>query len=686
MESPARTQAVKRTTFLAGGAALWAVAIFGKLFYVQIVRHKHYAEIANQQQLEMVDLPGPRGSIFDRNGEIFAMSEPVESVYVSPMRLPNLNVAADVMAPVLHLNRDQLYARLKSAYDDRKRHGFLWVKRKITREEKADIQSLRLPWIKLQEDSVRRYPKLTVASHVIGSVDFAEKGNAGLELGLDKELRGEAGSAQMLTDVNKRGIESEMYDAPKVGTDLVLTIDERIQSAAERDLKDAAERNHARTGTVVVMNPRNGEILAMASYPTFDPNRPPEPGEPRFARLNRAVAAPFEPGSVFKVITLATALETTDLRPDSILPCGSMKMFHRVIHEAHHAYGPLSMADVLAKSSNVGAIQIGMKIGKEKLYEYIRRFGFGQKTGTGLPAESGGMLRRLEKWQPGSICSIPMGHEVSVTALQLAQACSVVANGGLMIKPKLILKRQRPGQPAEELKSEPPVRIIKPETAFTMRQMMEGVVVLKWGTGHRTARLDGYSSAGKTGSAQIYDYAARHYTKNYNASFMGFAPVTNPAIVVVVTLNGTSGNAGMGGAAAGPVFRTVAMEALRVLDVPKDIPDLEPDVEEDKGHKFNGNDVAIAGLSDPPPLEEDEEAPRVFGPAPPPAAEKPKQAQVNGPRVPNFQGMTMRAVVEEAGAMGLPVSLDGRGVARMQVPPPGAVLPPGGRIRVVFAR
>ena len=263
--------------------------------------------------------------------------------------------------------------------------------------------------------------------------------------------------------------------------------------------------------------------------------------------------------------------------------------------------------------------------------------------------------------------------------MQLARACSVIANGGLMIKPQLILKRQRPGQPMEDEKPSRPVRIIKPETAFTMRQMMEGVVVLKYGTGHRTARLDGYSSAGKTGSAQIYDYAARRYTKTYNASFMGFAPVTNPAIVVVVTLNGTTGSAGYGGAAAGPVFRTVAMEALRVLDVPKDIPDQEPDAEDHASaddERIAENDVAIAGVGDPPPMEEPEEA----------APEKPKQAEAIGPRVPDFAGMSMRAVVEEASARGLPVSLDGRGVARLQVPPAGAVLPPGAHVRVVFAR
>ncbi len=670
-----------RSAFLAGGAALWGGAIFGKLIYLQVLRHGHYARLAREQQLKMVEVPGPRGSIYDRNGQPLAMSVPVDSVFVNPKRLADLRVAADIIAPVLNLNAEQLHARLKSAYKDPKRRGFCMVKRKITPVEAANLRSLRLPWIEFQTESQRHYPKGPIASHVIGSVDHDEKGNAGIELGLDSELRGEAGAEEVLVDVKKNRIGSEKVDDPKIGTNLTLTIDERIQFAAETDLKAAVEKHKAHTGTVVVMNPNTGEILAMASYPTFDPNKPPDRSEPRFARLNRAVAAPFEPGSVFKVVTVAAALETTPLRPESILPCGVIKMFNRVIHEAHGAHGALSMAEVLARSSNVGAIQIGMKVGKEKLYEYVRRFGFGQKTGTGLPAESGGMLRRLEKWQPGSILSIPMGHEISVTALQLAQACSVVANGGLMIKPKLVLKRQSAGGEMVDEKPSGRVRIIKPETAFTLRRMMEGVVLLPHGPGHR-ARLDGYSSAGKSGSAQIFDYAARKYTKTYNASFMGFAPVTNPAIVVVVTLNGTTTSAGFGGVVAAPVFRTVAMEALRVLDVPKDIPD--PDEPLVADNRVDENDVAIAGLGDPPPLEELPEEPKVFGPAPPPVVEKPKVAAVTGPRVPNFQGMTIRAVVEEASARGLPVSLDGRGVARMQVPPPGAVLPPGGRIRVQF--
>src|SRR5260370_24775618 len=251
MESLPRPCGITRTTFLARGAAAWGVAIFSKLFYLQVLRHKHYAQLAREQQLKMVEVPGPRGSIYDRNGQPLAMSVRVDSVYVNPKRLPSLRVAADVIAPVLRLDRDQLYARLKSAYNDPKRRGFCWIKRKITAAESADLRSLRLPWIEFQTESQRHYPKGSNAFHVIGSVDHEEKGNAGLELGLDSELRGQAGAGRVLTDGNKRGIESELFDEPKVGTNLVLTIDERIQFAAERDLKEAVLKAKARTRSVV---------------------------------------------------------------------------------------------------------------------------------------------------------------------------------------------------------------------------------------------------------------------------------------------------------------------------------------------------------------------------------------------------------------------------------------------------
>jgi cell division protein FtsI (penicillin-binding protein 3) len=396
------------------------------------------------------------------------------------------------------------------------------------------------------------------------------------------------------------------------------------------------------------------------------------------SRLNQTISAPFEPGSVFKVITLSAALESTRLKPETIINCGNgaFTFFGRVIHEAKRGLGSIPMSEVLERSSNIGAIQVALTVGQPKMYEYVRRFGFGSKTGLPLPAESSGMLRRLERWQKTSIASVAMGHEISATTVQLARAASVIANGGLLITPRLILRKQPPGQPVQTMAAEPPVRILKPETAITMRRMMEGVVIHPHGTGKR-ARLDGYTSGGKTGSAQIYDFATRRYTHTYNASFMGFAPVTNPRIVVVVTLNGTrNGSAGWGGMVAAPVFKTIAQEALRVLDVPKDLPDELPAGEQDEKIE-EVNDLAIAELATEPDAEE-----AATEAAPP---EQPVQVS-SGPTIPDFQGKTMRAVVEEASEMGLIVLLDGTGIARAQHPPPGSALHQGERVRVQFAR
>ena len=367
------------------------------------------------------------------------------------------------------------------------------------------------------------------------------------------------------------------------------------------------------------------------------------------------------------------------------------------------------MATVLAKSSNIGAIQVGLKVGQVNMHDYMLRFGFGQKTGLPLPGESPGKVYRLERWGKTSLASVSMGQEVSVTTLQLAQAACIIANGGLLVKPRLVLKR---GDHAEPVAA--PARVLKPENAITMRQMMEGVVLV--GTGSR-ARLAGYSSGGKTGSAQIYDYASKHYTHTYNGSYMGFAPMANPQVVVVVTLNGTHGETGFGGQAAAPVFKIVAGEALRVFDVPKDLPENVPARTLVAGNPEDLNDLAIAdlGAARPNILEETEGAetggaggdrppanrPPVYGPHPvetapgvplgPPAAAGPPPAvaappKPQGPRVPNFRGMTMRAVLAEAAAKGLSILPDGSGIARVQSPPPGAPLHQGERIRVQFAQ
>jgi len=671
----------RRLTVLAAIVLIWGAAILEKLVSLQVLHHNQYLKLADSRQQLVVEIPGPRGTITDREGQPLAMSVQTESVLINPKKVPDLGVAADLLGIVLHLDRQALYEKLQDARDNGR--GFFWVKRKITPEEAESLRILRLEWIKIQTESQRHYPKGPLAAHVLGAVNFEERGTAGVEKSLDNELRGQPGKELLLTDVKRRGIDSQLSTEAKSGTALTLTIDERVQFVAERELAAAVEAHHAVSGSAVVMDPYTGDVLAMASYPFYDPNVPPQPGEDLAKYQNHALSVPFEPGSVFKVITLSAALETTNLRPDSPINChgGILSLPGRVIHDSHYGLkagmGVVPMEIVLAKSSNIGAIMVGMRVGQENMHEYMTaHFGFGRRTGIELPAESPGKVYKLVRWGKTSLASVSMGQEVSVTTLQLAQAASVVANGGLLVRPRLILKRgDRVMQPAT------PVRVLKPETAITMRQMMEGVVLHGTGT---HARIAGYTVGGKTGSAQIYDYAGKHYTHSYNGSFMGFAPLTNPRVVCVVTLNGTHGEGGFGGASAAPVFKAVAGEALRVMDVPKDIPETEPEPQRTliaKNDSLDDLSDADTRAGQPNILDDsndDNDNAPAGAPAPAPVPA--------GPRVPNFQGKTMRAVFAEAAAKGLTILPDGSGIARLQFPAPGSPLHEGDRIRVQFRR
>ncbi len=660
----------RRLTWLALGVLLWGGAIFYKLISLQVLHHHDYVLQARKHQEEVRIIPAPRGTIFDRNGQPLAMSIPSEFVYVNPLKVPDLGVAADILSQFLHLDRVELYGRLKNARENNR--GYLIIKKNISFDEGQHLRNVALDYIKIQTDSQRHYPKGGLAAHILGGVDFSEHGNGGVEKALDADLSGVPGQELLLKDVKHRGVDSQNESAGRPGTPITLTIDERLQFVAERELEAGVAAHNASSGSVVVMDPNTGDILALASYPTFDPNVPPVTYQEVVARQNHATAVPFEPGSVFKVVTLSAALETTRLRPETMIDCGrgSITLFGRTIHEAHGGYGVISMADVLKHSSNVGAIKIGLTVGQQNFFQYIKKFGFGDRTGIPLPGESRGRLRGLKQWQATSLASIAIGHEIGVTTIQLARAASVVANGGLLVEPRLILKKGGQVTPIE-----PPVRAIRPETAITMRQMMEGVVTVG-GTGYPEARLAGYSVAGKTGSAQIYDFAAKHYTHNYNGTFIGMVPLTNPTMVVVVTLNGTHGVNGYGGRAAAPVFHAVATEALRLLEVPKDLPDeppatlvadkqAEPDDESAVAEFASGENILLDSEDD------DDQA----GPA-----------AGNGPKVPDFKGKTMRDVLAEAASQGLVIQPNGSGVARVQYPAAGAILHQGERIRVQFSR
>ncbi|MCU1330462.1 MAG: Peptidoglycan glycosyltransferase [Bryobacterales bacterium] len=673
--------AANRLTFVAAVLLLWGVWIVWTLFSIQIRHHTDYVLQARKQQEEDVSLQAPRGSIYDRNGQPLAISVPVESVSVNPMRMSNLRVASEVLANMLHLDQTALYGRLTQARKNRR--GFMWVKHRLDPFETEHLKGLNLEWASFHTESQRHYPKLQTAAHVIGTVYKEEEGAAGIEKAFDTSLRGHNGSQKVVMDVKRRGIASHIDSAPMVGTALTLTIDERLQYIAEKELKAQVELKHARYGTAIVMDPYNGEIMALANFPTYDPNKPPPPGESKWARFNLGVSVPFEPGSIYKVVTLSAALETTNLTPESPIATGNgtLSLPGRIVHEAHGGYGTITMQQVLEKSSNIGAILIGARVGREKMYEYSRRFGFGEKTGVGLPAESRGLLRTLDKWGTTSLASISMGQEISTTSVQLARACSVIANGGLLVKPKIVLKRGDITEPTQT-----PVRVLKPETVMTMRMMMEGVVLR--GTGRLTARLDGYTSAGKTGTAQIFENG--HYTHLYNASFMGFVPVTNPRFVIVVTLNGTEGNSGMGGAAAAPVFKSIATEAMRLLDIPKDIPE---DVVAVRKPVLGGpveENLPIAGLSERSIMEDDPSLRELLAAqeaeAALPVDDSIPAVPAKGPRVPDFRGKSVRNVVELASAEGIAVTIQGSGVARAQVPAAGRPMNRGEKIRVVFAR
>jgi len=669
----------------------WALILSFRLFTLQVWGHDEYVRKARRQQEKLEPVLAQRGSIFDRSGNLLAISSASNILVVNPKRIPNKEMAADLVAGIINADARRLQRSIENAARDHRRRGFFPVENHVTDEEAAAFNAMKLDWLEVRPGSVRTYPGGAVAAHVIGNVNGQGAGIAGVERKLDKDLAGIPGSMLIERDGKSNSYQAEIVQAPVKGKSLGLTIDRELQYVAQQALRDAVVKNHADHGSLVAVNPKTGEILALENYPTYDLNEHLLPGEKPKGRENLAVVSPFEPGSVFKVVTVSAAMETTSLTPDTPINCGNgvMKMFSRVIHDSH-PHGVLSVSDVLTVSSNIGAIRIGMQVGNQNLYEYIRRFGFGQRTGVELPAESPGIVRPLKRWQPTTIGSVPMGHEIGVTSLQLAQMGSAIANGGYLVHPHILAWRQSPDGEREYVQPPPPVQILRPKTVGMMRAMMRKVMLPPHGTA-KQLHVAGYALAGKTGTAQIYDFAHRVYTHKYNASFMGFAPFNNPSILVVVTISGTSGEAGFGGWAAGPAFEKVMQNALQRLGVRPDAPEeIEDLIAKEKAQAAQDNldqtseqdDVTLADAADQISPEELKAAQGGEAIASGATADTDPDA----PKVPNFVGKTMKDVVTEAAADGLDVDMLGSGLARDQTPQPGAALLPGERIRVRFAR
>jgi cell division protein FtsI/penicillin-binding protein 2 len=673
-----------RLLIIAGVAFLWMGAVFGRLTYLQLYRHSEYLSRAMRQQQRTIEITPERGTIFDRNGKPLAMSIPVDSAFAVPSEIADENLAARLLSGVINKPQEEIEARFESS------RSFAWIARKLPPEKADAISKLNLKGIYLQKENQRFYPKRDLAAHVLGFVDVDEKGLSGIERELDSQIRGKNERIVVMADAKQRWFDGGAAKRER-GASVVLTLDEKIQYIAERELAAAMTKTRSLAGTVIVMNPNTGEILALANWPKFNPNKAGD--GPSENWMNRAVSAIYEPGSTFKLITLAAALDQGITRPDEVFDCENGAVYisgHRI--RDHLPFGMLTVSDILAKSSDVGAIKIALRLGAPRFYDYVRAFGFGSMTGVELPNESRGRVEPLD-WKPVSTAAISMGQEVGVTPIQLVTAVSAIANGGLLYKPHVIAELRRdekvlPG--GDKLATVEPRRVIRAETAATLRQLMEGVVL--HGTGP-AAHLDGWTSAGKTGSAQKIDPSTGHYSPTqYFASFTGFAPINNPAVTILVSLDSPVGPH-EGGQVAAPVFKRIAEQVLAYLDVPRDVP-LNPKLIETAYMKRAAEDPSV--------LEESSTMDFSGQPDPPPAASQiakadaREQAASTKPvltvavdqggdiEVPDFSGKTMRDVADITLRLGLEPVLVGSNLATEQSPAPGAKVRHGARITVQF--
>ncbi|HXY00280.1 MAG TPA: penicillin-binding transpeptidase domain-containing protein [Candidatus Limnocylindrales bacterium] len=672
-----------RLLILAGVALFLMTTVFGRLAYLQLFRHSEYMSRAMRQQRRTLEISPKRGDICDRNMRPLAMSVGVQSAFALPSEVKDVELAARLLSGILGMSADEIREKLDSG------NTFVWMKRKLPPVKSDAIQSLNLKGIYLQEENQRYYPKREMAAHVLGFVDVDEKGLGGIEHEYDALVRGKAEKIVVMADAKQRWFDGGEAQRDR-GANVVLTLDEKIQYIAERELAAAIEKYHAPAGSVILQDPNSGAILAMANWPKFNPNAAVD--VPAERRMNRAISAIYEPGSTFKLVTLAAAFDQGLVRAEEVFNCenGAVTVAGHLIHD-HKKYGMLTVAQILENSSDVGTIKIALRLGSPKFYDYIRAFGFGSPTGVDLPGESRGLVMRLEHWGSYSIASVSMGQEVGVTPLQMISAVSAVANGGLLYKPHIVSQIKRgeqelplegPSAPAE------PRRVIRPETAATMRRLMEGVILK--GTGEK-ARLDGWTAGGKTGTAQKIDpNTGRYSPTNVIASFSGFAPINNPAVTILVSIDSPAGHPHDGPTVAAPVFKRIAEQVLPYLDVPRDVPVGAQLIQ--TAYKA-GSRTEDASLDDLTPVDFSARPDATEeSPTPDTAVEKPEKSpevmlavdEVGDIEVPDFTGKTMRQVTEDCMRLGLNPVLVGSRLAVQQTPAAGAKVRRGTKLTVQF--
>jgi cell division protein FtsI (penicillin-binding protein 3) len=680
-----RSPVLRRNLILASSFAAWMVLIFARLYYLQIIEYAHWLERAEGQQQRTIELAPHRGAIYDRHMHALAMSLPVNSIYAVPSQLIDPHTVAGLLAPILGLESRDLEGRFAAF------RNFCWVKRKVSAGEAARVKALQLKGIYFQKESKRFYPMGELAASVLGYVGMDDRGLAGLEYALNSQIQGRPGHALVLEDAHRQTFGSK-DDPGEPGMNVELTLDSGIQYIAQSVLTADVAKWRAKGGVAIVENPRNGAVLAMASDPTFNPNdyakSPPQD------RINRGVSWIYEPGSTFKLVTVASAIQEGLAKPTDLIDCqmGAIVLGGRTIHDdrgaiRHELSGDLTLSQVLAYSSDVGAVKMALRLGEDRFYKDIREFGFGARTGIGLPGEEQGLLMPPDRWSGVSIGELAIGQGIGITPIQLVEAYSAIANGGVSIEPRIvqnIFNEDAEISAPEQWQR----RIVSSRTAAELRDMLEGVVAFGTGT---AARLDGYSAAGKTGTAQKIDPGGRYSHTHYVASFIGFAPATRPAVTILVAIDTPVGSH-YGAEVAAPAWNEIAQQTLNYLGVPHDAPLTVPKspalemAASRRLHSAGPEADPPAGLQGPDELAANPN-PGSTGDA---EFRQNKSVMVlnDGPSVtvPDFIGLDERRVAEECQAMGLEVTMSGSGLAVQQNPAAGVKAPEGSRVQVVFSR
>ena len=541
--------------------AVFAI-VFGatllRAIWLQGVRAQSLGRMAASQHRQTVDVAANRGTIYDSTGVQLAVGEQAMTVYADPLQIRDATKVAPVIARVLKLDPKQVYERISD-----RSHGFVYVERKADATRAARLQRLHITGLGFYPEESRFYPQHSIAAQVLGYAGVDNHGLSGLELTLDRPLAGQAGRETLVRDPFGHVLDSIVSKTARDGSDVSLTIDHNIQAEAEQVLRQTVQRWHAKDGTAIVLDPHTGAVLAMAVAPTYDANS--FPTVPRDAQRNRAITDTYEPGSTFKLVTVAGALSTGIVTPQEkfTLPY-EIQVADRRIHDAEpRGTETMSVAKILAKSSNVGAITLAELLGKNRLASWISRFGFGHPTGIDFPGESQGIVLPVDKWSGSTIGNVPIGQGIAVTPMQMASAYAAIANGGVWTRPHLV-DRVGNGLPKPVFRR----RVVTRWIARELTSMLQNVVLDGTGT---LAQIPGYHVAGKTGTAAKPDPRGGYSTSKYVASFVGFAPATRPRVVVLVTVDEPQG-AIWGGVVAAPAFKEIAQQTLQYLSAPPDAP------------------------------------------------------------------------------------------------------------------